>query len=310
MKILVTGGTGFIGTCLIEALRARGDHVTVITRGGRRAASLARSAIRTIVADPVTPGTWQRAAGESDAVINLAGESVAAGRWTAERKRRIRESRIATTHNLVEAISAASNRPRVLINASAIGYYEYSDDVIDEAAPNGAHFLATVVRDWEAEARRAETFGVRVVLVRIGLVLGRSGGALARMLPPFRLGLGGPLGDGRQWYSWVHVDDVVGLILFCLDHPVSGVVNATAPDPVPMKQFAHELGKALHRPAFVPVPAFVLRTTLGEMSEILLRGQRVEPRAALRAGYRFRHPKLAAALADLMRKPDIRGAAV
>jgi uncharacterized protein (TIGR01777 family) len=248
-------------------------------------------------------GAWQQRLAEVDAVINLAGESIAAKRWSAAQKRRIRDSRVETTKHLVDAMAASSRRPTVLINASAIGYYgDRVDERLLETSPPGTGFLADVCQSWEAEAKRAEALGLRVVRLRIGMVLAAGGGALAKMLPPFLLGLGGPLGHGRQWLSWVHRDDVCGLIQWALTSAqISGAVNATAPEPVTMRELARTLGRLLHRPSWAPVPAGVLRIMLGEMADLLLASQRVIPQVALSGGYTFRYPAISEALTACLR---------
>ena len=300
MKLLVTGGTGFIGAPLCRALAQQGHDVVVLSRLVRPPPG--SGPIRLVSWDDPA---WTAALREADAVINLAGESIAARRWSPPQKRAIRESRVSTTRRLIEAMAQGATRPRVLVSASAIGYYgPRGDEELDEQAPPGQGFLAETCQAWEAEARRAEPLGVRVVRARIGLVLGPGGGALAKMVPPFRAFVGGPLGHGRQWMSWVHRDDVIGLIAWSLTRAdVAGPLNVTAPAPVTMRTFCAALGRALHRPSWAPVPAPVLRLLLGEMAqELLLSGQRVVPRAALHLGYRFHHselgPALAAALAN------------
>ncbi len=235
---------------------------------------------------------------ETDAIVNLAGESIASGRWTAARKAAIRSSRVEATRALVDAAAAASPRPKVLVNASAIGYYgAHGDEPLDETAAPGADFLARVCVEWEAEARRAEALGLRVVLLRLGVVLAPDGGALSAMLLPFRAGLGGAIGGGRQWMSWVHRDDVVGLLREAVGNAeYAGPVNATSPNPVTNRDFTRALGRALHRPTVLPVPGIGLRLLLGEMATMLLTGQRVLPKAAERLGYAWQQPELPAAL--------------
>jgi uncharacterized protein (TIGR01777 family) len=288
MRVLLTGGTGFIGDPVARALRAAGHDVTIVSRhpGHVPAKAIAWDGVRDAMR-------------ETDAVVNLAGESIAGGRWTDARKRAILDSRLDATRTLVDAIAAAPARPAVLVNASAIGFYgPRRDEELDESAPAGEGFLADVCRRWEAEALRAQPLGVRVVALRLGVVLGPDGGALASMLLPFRAGLGGPLGSGKQWMSWIHRDDVVGLVLAALAIDASaGPVNATAPVPVRNRDFTAALAKAVHRPAFFRVPAIALRLVLGEMADMLLTGQRVVPTAARAAGYVFRHDELASALA-------------
>lgn len=237
----------------------------------------------------------------AEGVIHLAGEPIAGKRWTAEQKQKIRSSRIDTTRALVAAIAAAKQKPRFLINSSAIGYYgARGDEALNEQAGPGSDFLARLCVDWEGEAIKAEEHGLRVIRLRTGIVLGRGGGALAKMLLPFKLFIGGPLGSAKQWMSWIHLEDEIGLIQFLIENPQArGVVNATAPNPVTMKEFCQTLGRALHRPSWAPVPAFALRLMLGEMAEMLLTGQRVLPEKALSLGYRFRYPDLREALRAL-----------
>jgi uncharacterized protein len=276
MRVTITGASGLIGSRLVSALHARGDEVTTLSTRGE--------------IDP------QALAGR-DAVVHLAGEPVAQ-RWTDEARRRIRESREAGTRRLVEAITRAEPRPRALISASAVGYYgPRGDEPLDEDAPPGDDFLAQVCVAWEREARQAEALGLRVVTVRTGVVLDRRGGALGRMLLPFRLGIGGPVAGGRQYLPWIHLDDVVGMYLAAIDDERwSGPVNATAPEPVTNQEFSKALGRALHRPAVAPVPAFAIRALYGDMAEIVTEGQRARPRQARRLGYAFHHPDLDEAL--------------
>jgi len=233
-----------------------------------------------------------------EAVFHLAGEPVAAGRWNAARKQRIRDSRVLGTRHLAAAIGALAARPRVLVSASAVGYYgDRGDEVLEEGSSPGTDFLAEICRAWEAESAAAAAHGVRVVNPRIGIVLGRGGGALARMLLPFRLGAGGRLGSGRQWMPWIHIDDLVGLILHAAERDaVSGPMNAVAPAPVTNLEFTKTLGSVLHRPTIAPMPSAVLRILVGEMAEVILSSQRVMPRVAERTGHRFRYPSLAEAL--------------
>jgi uncharacterized protein (TIGR01777 family) len=289
MKITVTGASGLIGLKLVERLRARGDDVTTLSR------------------DPSSPGAvgWQpedepapaAALARRDAVVHLAGEEVAQ-RWSDDAKRRIRSSRELGTRNFVAGIEAAEPRPRVLVASSAVGYYgPHGDERLDEQAPPGSDFLAAVCVIWEREARRAAELGLRVVNVRTGVVLARGGGALAKMLPFFKLGIGGPVAGGDQYLPWIHVDDVVGIYLAALDgEDWNGPVNASAPEPVTNKAFSKALGRALHRPAFAPVPGLAVRALYGEMAEIVTKGQRVIPRRAQELGYAFGHTDLDEAL--------------
>jgi hypothetical protein len=286
MNVTVTGATGFIGTRLTRALLDAGHTVHALRRG-----------------------EWQSEEREpppeafagADAVIHLAGEPVAQ-RWTPEVKKRIYSSRVDGTRHLVNALSTESRRPQVLICASAVGYYgSRGDEILNEKSAPGNDFLARVVVDWEKAASLAESLGIRVVRLRFGMVLGKEGGALAKMLPPFRLGVGGRLGSGRQWTSWIHIDDLIHLILFALTTAsVNGAMNATAPEPVTNAEFTKELAAAIHRPAIFPVPKFALRLLFGEMAGMLLASQRVIPDAAKNAGYEFQYPKLGPALRRLV----------
>ncbi|HEV3002358.1 MAG TPA: TIGR01777 family oxidoreductase [Solirubrobacteraceae bacterium] len=297
MRVTLTGATGRIGRAIVEALVARGDDVTVLSRSPDRAR---RSLPAGVAAEAWVPsgGPAPAAAlGGRDAVVHLAGEDVAQ-RWTERAKREIRESREVGTRNLVAGIAAAAPRPRALVSASASGYYgARGDEPVDEDQPPGDDFLAQVVVAWEREARRAEELGVRVALMRTGVVLSPDAGALKKMLPPFRLGVGGPVAGGRQHMPWVHLDDVVGMYVQAIhDERWSGPVNVVAPGAVTNRDFSKALGKALHRPAIAPVPALALKLLYGEMSQIVLTGVNMVPRRALQLGYEFRHPEVRAAL--------------
>ncbi len=293
MHILITGGSGFIGRALCPQLTQAGHELSVLTRDPAKAAA---------VLDGVHLIERLAQAGRVDAVINLAGEPLAEGRWTAQRKQAFRDSRIGTTTALLQWIEAQAQRPRVLVSGSAIGYYGPRDDTpLDESSSTGADFAAQLCRDWENEALKAESLGLRVCLLRTGVVLGRDGGALAKMLPPFKLGAGGPMGDGRQWMSWVHRDDLVRLIQWLLEQEMAhGPYNGTAPQPVTNRVFARTLAGVLQRPGLVTTPAFALKLMFGEMSKLLLTGQRVLPAQAQAQGFQFRHPQLEAALRDLL----------
>lgn len=299
MRVFVTGGTGFIGTRLVHALAERGDECVVLSRhatdrwGNRR--------VEVLEGDPTRPGEWQSRVGDVDVVVNLAGKRLVEPphRWTDARKRELVRSRVESTRQVVAAIRAASTTPAVLLSASAIGYYgDRAAEVLDESASSGDDFLARLSLEWEAAAREAESIS-RVALLRTGLVLGPNEGALAPLVPLFKLGLGGPWGSGQQWWSWIHIADEVGLILFAIDHELAGPINLTAPTPVTVNQFAESLGAALDRPAMLRAPAFAVRLALGEMADALLGSQRVVPERALDEGYAFRFPDLAGALADL-----------
>ncbi len=296
MKILITGATGFLGRRVCEVLSRAGHTLVALSRDPQRARERVPQLSATFPWESVT-----QALEGCEAVINLAGETVA-GRWTDAKKRTIRESRIAGTRNLVEGLSKLSARPKVLISASAIGYYgDRGEESLTEDAPPGSDFLAQVCQEWESEATRAESVGIRVVRLRLGLVLGPGGGALHAMLPIFKLGLGGPLGSGEQFWSWVHRDDVVGAITYALDREsLSGPVNVTSPQPVRQREFAKTLGRVLRRPAFLPAPAFALKIALGEFASGLLASQRVLPQRLSHEGYQFRFAKLEPALRDIL----------
>jgi uncharacterized protein len=289
MKITITGASGMIGAKLVERLRARGDEVTTLSRNPSSAGAVAWQ--------PEDEPAPAAALAGRDAVIHLAGENVAQ-RWSDDAKRRIRSSRELGTRHLVAGIEAADPRPRVLVSSSAVGIYgPHGDEELDEQTPAGNDFLAEVCVVWEREAERAAALGLRVVMVRTGVVLDQGGGALAKMLPFFKLGVGGPVAGGEQYMPWIHVDDVVGLYLAALDGDAwNGPVNASAPRPVTNKTFSQALGRALHRPAFAPVPGLAVRTLYGEMAEIVTKGQRVIPRRAQELGFAFEHEDLDEAL--------------
>ena len=294
MNLVVTGGTGFIGTTLCQTLAQRGHDLLLVTRAA--AAQPARRRLRYVSWDEVER---HMVLNDIHGIVHLAGAPLVGARWTARQKAQIQDSRVLTARRLVRAMTATMKKPSVFISASAVGYYGPRDDEpLTESAPSGEGFLAEVCRAWEAEAQQAEAFDVRVVRLRMGVVLAPGGGVLAKMVPPFRAFVGGPLGSGRQWMSWIHRDDVIGLIEWALTHAnCTGAMNATAPNPVTMREFCREVGRALHRPSWAPVPAFALRLLLGEMADMVLTGQRVVPEAAQRAGYAFRYPDLAPALA-------------
>jgi uncharacterized protein (TIGR01777 family) len=305
MRVFITGGTGLVGTHLVRRLRERGDEVALLTR--RPAAARERFADCTVVeGDPMQAGPWMDAVADSEAVINLAGEGIFNRRWSDAFKSLLRDSRVKSTEHVVQALAknprTPAGTPKVLANASAVGYYGFhGDEELDEAAPAGDDFLARVCVDWERAARAAESAGVRVVVVRIGIVLDKSGGALAKLLTPFKLFAGGPAGSGNQWMSWIHNDDLAGLFLLALDNPRAvGPLNSTAPRPVTNREFGKALGRALSRPSFMPTPAFALRLMLGEVADIITQGQKVLPKKALELGYAFRFPELDAALANIL----------
>jgi uncharacterized protein (TIGR01777 family) len=302
MDVIVTGATGLIGTKLVRALRDHGDAVTVLSRSPEKAQ--ATLGVPALAWDPLAGPAPAEALAGRDAVAHLAGEPVAQ-RWSAEVKRRIRDSREVGTRNLVAGLAAVAEaeRPRTLVSSSAVGYYgKRGDERVPESTPPGDDFLAHVCALWEREADAAAAHGLRVVKVRTGVVLDKTGGALKTMLPPFRLGVGGPVAGGDQYLPWIHVDDLVALYLRALtDAAWSGAYNGAAPEPVTNKAFSKALGRALRRPAVAPVPAFAIRLLYGEMAEVVTEGQRAVPERALAEGFAFRHPDLGAALADALR---------
>jgi uncharacterized protein len=301
LRVAVTGATGLIGSALLAALSERDAHVTVLSRDPARALARlgadARAPAEAVRWEPIEEPAPAQALAGRDAVIHLAGENVAQ-RWTARARRAIRDSRVIGTRHLLAGLRQAEPRPGTLISASAVGYYgAHGDEPLDEEAPPGEDFLAQVCAAWESEAQRAGELGVRAVQVRTGVVLDRRGGALARMLVPFRLGLGGPVAGGRQYVSWVHTGDVVEMMLAaCADAHWSGPVNATAPEPAANRDFTRALGAVLRRPALLPVPGAALRLLYGEMARVVTDGARVVPAKPLVLGYRFRHPQLVEAL--------------
>jgi uncharacterized protein len=300
VNVTITGASGFLGQRVLEKLLETGNTVHVLGRrwSAKWPASVEFSEWNSSESEPPAASLTS-----ADAVIHLAGEPVAQ-RWSEAAMKRIYDSRVEGTRHLVNALSAQSSRPAVLVCASAVGYYgSQGDQILTEASPAGDDFLARVVVDWEEAAQRAESLGIRVVRLRFGAVLGQ-GGALAKLLPPFRFGVGGRLGSGHQWMAWIHIEDAVNLILFALSYPViRGVVNGTAPHPVTNQEFTGRLAAALHRPAFFPVPAFALKLALGEMSEMLLASQRVLPTVAKSAGFRFQYPDLHTALDNILAAP-------
>ncbi len=299
MKLVITGGTGFIGSALCTRLLERGHSLTLLTRSPLP--DTISHGIKGVIWELGSDGPWERVIDGADGVIHLAGEPIAGKRWTETQKGKLRSSRIDTTRALVAAIAKAKEKPKVLLNSSAIGYYgPHGDEMLTETTEQGTDFLSRVCFEWEKEALKAEEYGLRVIRLRTGIVLGKGGGALAKMVPPFKLFAGGPLGTGRQWMSWIQMEDEIGLILSLMENPnARGAVNATAPNPVTMKEFCKTLGRTLHRPSWAPVPAFALRLLLGEMADMLLAGQRVLPAEAQRLRYSFKYPTLLEALQAL-----------
>jgi len=299
MRTIILGGTGFIGTALARLLAGQGVAVVVPSRRPGRAAA---PGVTFAPFDGVTGAGWAQFIDADTAIVNLAGENIADGRWTPDKKRRILESRLDAGAAVMDAIRQAGTPPAVLVQASAVGFYgARGPEPVGEDAPPGANFLAHVASRWEASTLEAESLGVRRIVVRTSMVLGR-GGALTKMLPAFKLGLGGPLGAGDQMVPWIHLDDEAGAIAFLLQTPgLSGPFNLAAPEAVDSRAFARALGRALGRPAFLPAPGFALKLLLGQMAEeVLLSGVRAEPTRLLAAGYQFRHPTLAGALADVL----------
>jgi uncharacterized protein len=300
MRVAVTGATGTIGRALVSALRERGDDVTALSRDDRRAKEIL-GVNSEEWKDPKSEPAPADALRGRDAVVHLLGEQIAQ-RWSDEAKREIRDSRVLSTRNLVDGLAELpeGERPRVLVSQSGAGWYGHrGDERLDESAPAGDDFLAQLSVDWEAEARRAEELGVRVVVNRTGMVLSETGGALEKMLPFFKAGVGGPVAGGRQYVPWVHLDDVVGAILFELDtEAVSGPANLTAPEPATNRELSKALGRALRRPAVAPVPALAVKALYGKMAEIVTTGQRAIPARLTELGYRFHQPDLEEALRD------------
>ncbi len=300
MKIFITGSTGFIGRALVLRLQRDGHTIFAWVRDEARAASRLGADVRFVGVD-CDAATLSRTLAECDAVVNLAGEPLI-GRWTSARRARLAESRIKLTERLVEAMAAASRTPRVLVSGSAVGYYgDRGHEVLSEDSTPADDFLGALCQDWERAALRAEAAGVRVVLLRTGIVLGRDGGALSKLLTPFHLGLGGSIGSGRQYMPWIHLHDHVEVLADAVsDERYAGPINATAPSPVTNREFGRALGRALHRPAFAPLPGLLLKVTLGESASVLLTGQRAMPEQLNRLGFTFQYPALDAALADIV----------
>lgn len=299
MRVFVTGATGLVGRAVCAALAGAGHEVDALSRSPEARRSLPPGA-RVVVGDPAVAGPWQDELARADACVHLAGEPVAEGRWDAEKKRRIRASRVDSTRNVADVVRARG--PSVLVSGSAVGLYgERGDEVLDERSPPGEGFLADVCRAWEEAARPAEA-RARVILLRTGIVLARDGGALPRIVRPFRLFAGGPLGDGSFWQPWIHLADEVGLVRLALeDGRVRGPLVAAAPEPVRNADLARAIGRVLHRPSLVPAPALAIRLVAGEVADVLLASQRAVPRKALELGYRFRFPEIEGALRDLLR---------
>ena len=304
MKVIVAGGSGFVGYALIKKLLKDGHSVVALTRRRDAFKNLPDHRLTVEWWDGKFVGTWAAQVEGADAVVNLSGEGIADKPWSIERKRLIKASRLEATHAVTSAIARCLKRPRVLVNASAVGFYgPVPDGDMTEASPKGKGYLADVCADLENEAKKAEALGVRVVLMRMRVALEKGGGAIQKMTTPFKLYAGGPLGSGRQWFPWVHRDDVLGTVLFAMQNgALSGPVNVVAPESLTMKQFCQALGKSMNRPSWAPVPGFVLKLLLGEMSSMLLTGQKAVPRKLQDAGYSFQYPVADAALTAIFQK--------
>jgi len=300
MRIVVTGATGFIGAHLSRTLRARGDEVIGLSRDPDSVARRAPGVSRTYAWDPMSEPAPAEALEQAAAVVHLAGESVV-GRWSEAKRRAIRDTRVLGTRNLVAGILRLENKPQVLVSASAIGFYgDRAGEELSEQSSGGNDYLASVCRQWEEEALKIKALGVRLVRIRTGIVLARDGGALGAMLLPFQLGLGGPLGSGEQWWSWIHRDDLVTLIIHSIDNNIDGIWNGTAPNPVTQKEFARVLGRVLRRPAFLPAPAFALKLILGGFAAELLSSKKALPRAPEASGVVFKYRELELALREIL----------
>jgi len=299
MKILITGGTGFVGTQLTFRLIQDGNEVTILTRSGKHPEQTAPG-ISYLHGDPTRKGPWQEAVKEHDAVINLAGALIFS-RWTGDRKKAIRESRVNTTRNIVEGIPSHPEKKIILLSASAVGYYGFcGDEELTEASPPGNDFLARLTIEWEGEALKAAAKGARVLTTRFGIVLGEKGGALSQMIPLFRRYIGGPIGSGKQWFSWIHITDLAEVFAFLLKHPeVSGPVNVCSPHPVRNRDLAKALGSALHKPSFIPAPGFMVKLVLGEFGSVILKGQRVIPKKLVDNGFVFQYADIHQALRSI-----------
>jgi uncharacterized protein len=301
MKVFITGGTGFVGTTLTQKLAQEGHEVTLLTRSIKGHPAPPQG-VSYVEGDPSQKGPWQEKVADQDVAINLAGASIFR-RWSDSAKKLIWDSRIQTTQNLVEALSARQGKEVQLLSTSAVGYYgSHEDEVLDEGSLPGEGFLPDLSKEWESAAVKAEEFGAHVILMRFGIVLGRRAGALQQMIPAFKWWMGSPLGIGNQWFSWIHEQDLVDIFLYLIkEKKISGAVNCTAPNPVTNRELTHVLGEVLSKPTFMPaVPGFVMSLILGEFGSVLLKGQRVVPKKLLDTGFRFTFPDLRSALRDLL----------
>ncbi len=305
MKVAISGATGFVGKRLVEKLHLQGHHILVLTRNVMAAQKSFSSSqfpnVEMVAYTPSQSGDWQQSIAGCDGVVNLAGEPIAEGRWTAARKQEILHSRKLGTQKIVEAIALANPKPQVLVNASAIGYYGTSENAtFDEKSAAGNDFLAQVCLDWEAEAQKVTSAGVRLVIIRLGIVLGK-GGALDKMVTPFKLFAGGPIGTGKQWFSWIHRDDLVNMIIQALTRPdISGVLNGTAPNPVRMNELSQTMGQVMNRPSWLPVPSLAIEALLGDGAIVVLEGQQVVPQCPLDYNFDYQYPTLTEALKDIL----------
>src|SRR4249920_1457384 len=299
MKLVIAGASGFIGSMLVQRLWERGDALLLLSRQPRSLAAAPNT--KWLVWEPGESGGGEESIDGADGIVNLAGEGIAEKRWTERQKEIIRSSRIDSTRALVHAIAKAKAKPKFLLNASAVGYYgARGDETLTEESTPGKDYLARVCIAWEEEARKAQDQGVRVALVRTGIVLAKGKGALAKMVLPFKFFVGGPLGSGKQWMPWIHIEDEIGLILFLIENTnAQGSFNATAPNPVTMEEFCSVLGKVLNRPSWASVPASALTLLLGEMADMVLAGQKALPKGAEKLGYNFKHPTITEALESL-----------
>jgi len=300
MKVAITGATGFVGSRLVERLQEQGHQPLILTRN-RESALKTFPNLEIVGYTPRESGSWQKEIAGCEAVVNLAGAPIAESRWSAEYKQEILKSRQLGTQKIVEAIAIANPQPTVLINASAIGYYGTSETAtFDETSPPSNDFLGQVCQTWEAEAQKVKEAGIRLVILRFGIVLG-NGGALGKMIPPFKLFAGGPIGTGRQWFTWIHRDDLVNLILEALTRPdMEGVFNATAPKPVRMSELCQTIGDVLNRPSWLPVPSFAIEVLLGEGAQVVLEGQQVLPKRTTSYGFNYQYPTVKEALSEIL----------
>ncbi len=305
MKIAITGGTGFVGSRLVEKLAAADHEMVVFSRDRLKAQQVFPPdrfpTVEIVEYNPKFAGPWQQKLSGCDGVVNLAGAPIADERWTAARKQELQSSRIQGTAQLVAGIAQAAVKPKVLINASAIGYYGTSESArFTETSPAGRDFLASICVGWEREAQKVKVSGVRLVILRLGIVLG-NGGAIARMIPPFKLFAGGPIGSGKQWFSWIHREDLVNVILQALENPqMAGIYNATAPNPLRMGEFCRVMGQVMNRPSWLPVPNFLIDALLGDGAIVVLEGQQVIPQGLLDFGFKYQYPQAKEAIAEIV----------